>query len=274
MFRPEVRVVRRMLVVAAGLVGSCIPVLGAAAPGAPAAADKLPTVRYVLSSDTWRLPAAARRCCATSRSRFTAVTSSLPPGASVVGRRLLQARQVAAGLDAAGRQVVLGLRWAHRMGSGLARQGHDPQGGCYEVLSIARDARICTTTSTYSTTFAAWRWWTCSPSTAASAITSRESTTGAGLTSSTTWTRRTGSWWATHSTPPGAAATVRRPRRVLEDYRDFGGVRMAAKHHPSRDGDSLFYYVITSVTWDGVPDSTFTLPEAVRATLRGDREKG
>jgi hypothetical protein len=32
--------------------------------------------------------------------------------------------------------------------------------------------------------------------------------------------------------------------------------------------------VITSVMWDGVPDSTFTLPEAVRATLRGDRAKG
>jgi hypothetical protein len=60
---------------------------------------------------------------------------------------------------------------------------------------------------------------------------------------------------------------------VFEDYRDFGGVRMAAKT-TSRDGDSLSYYVITSVTWDGVPDSTFTLPEAVRATVRGDRAKG
>jgi len=48
---------------------------------------------------------------------------------------------------------------------------------------------------------------------------------------------------------------------------------MAAKT-TSRDGDSLSYYVITSVTWDGMPDSAFKLPEAVRATLRGDRAKG
>jgi len=62
--------------------------------------------------------------------------------------------------------------------------------------------------------------------------------------------------------------SVRAARR-LPDWDD-------GQDHPPRWrlADSLSYYVIASVTWDGMPDSTFTLPEAVRATLRGDRAKG
>jgi hypothetical protein len=55
---------------------------------------------------------------------------------------------------------------------------------------------------------------------------------------------------------------------TFEDYRDFGGVRMATKT-TSRDGDSLSVVTITSVTYDDVPDSVFVMPEAVRAKLKG-----
>jgi len=54
---------------------------------------------------------------------------------------------------------------------------------------------------------------------------------------------------------------------TFEDYRDFGGVRMATKT-TTRDGDSLSVFTITSVTYDDVPDSTFALPQAVRAKLK------
>jgi hypothetical protein len=55
---------------------------------------------------------------------------------------------------------------------------------------------------------------------------------------------------------------------TFENYRDFGGVRMAAKT-TTRDGDSLSVFTITSVTYDDVPDSMFALPEGVRAKLKG-----
>ena len=55
---------------------------------------------------------------------------------------------------------------------------------------------------------------------------------------------------------------------TFEEYRDFGGVRMAAKT-TTRDGDSLSVFTITSVTYDDVPDSVFTLPGAVRTKLKG-----
>jgi hypothetical protein len=50
---------------------------------------------------------------------------------------------------------------------------------------------------------------------------------------------------------------------TFEDYRDFGGVTMAAKT-TSRDGDDLAISFITSVTWDDVDDAVFALPEAVK----------
>jgi hypothetical protein len=56
--------------------------------------------------------------------------------------------------------------------------------------------------------------------------------------------------------------------QVFEDYRDFDGVRMAAKD-TSRDRSGLSVFTITSVTWDDVPDTVFALPAAVRAKLKG-----
>lgn len=50
---------------------------------------------------------------------------------------------------------------------------------------------------------------------------------------------------------------------TFEDYKDFGGVRMATKT-TSRDGDDLSLSLITSVTYDDVQDSVFALPEAVK----------
>ena len=53
---------------------------------------------------------------------------------------------------------------------------------------------------------------------------------------------------------------------LFEDYRDFGGVLMPAKS-TSREGGSVSVFLITAVTWDDVPDSTFELPAAVRSAL-------
>jgi hypothetical protein len=53
---------------------------------------------------------------------------------------------------------------------------------------------------------------------------------------------------------------------TFEDYKDFGGVRMAARA-TSRDGDDLSISLITSVTYDDVSDDMFALPEAVKSTL-------
>jgi hypothetical protein len=55
--------------------------------------------------------------------------------------------------------------------------------------------------------------------------------------------------------------------QVFEDYRDFGGVRMATSN-TTRDGDDVSLFTITSVTWDDVPDSVFELPAAVRAKMK------
>jgi hypothetical protein len=55
--------------------------------------------------------------------------------------------------------------------------------------------------------------------------------------------------------------------QVFEDYRDFGGVRMATKD-TTHDGDEVSIFTIDSVTWDDVPDSVFGLPPAVRAALK------
>ncbi len=72
----------------------------------------------------------------------------------------------------------------------------------------------------------------------------------------------------------GRAPGSGRVRKTVASGRHAGYPTGMAAKTTSRDGDSLSYYVITSVTWDGMPDSAFKLPEAVRATLRGDRAKG
>jgi hypothetical protein len=53
---------------------------------------------------------------------------------------------------------------------------------------------------------------------------------------------------------------------TFEDYKDFGGVLMAAKT-TSRDGKDLSISLITSVTYDDVPNSAFDLPEPVRKAV-------
>jgi len=55
--------------------------------------------------------------------------------------------------------------------------------------------------------------------------------------------------------------------QVFEDYRDFGGVRIATRN-TTRDGDEVSVFTIESVTWDDVPDSLFALPAEVRAKLK------
>jgi len=55
--------------------------------------------------------------------------------------------------------------------------------------------------------------------------------------------------------------------QVFEDYRDFGGVRMATRN-TTHDGDDVSVFTITSVTWDDVPDSLFELPAAVRDKMK------
>jgi hypothetical protein len=54
---------------------------------------------------------------------------------------------------------------------------------------------------------------------------------------------------------------------TFEDYKDFGGVRMAAKS-TSRDGDDLSISLITAVTYDDVNDDVFVLPPAVKAAIK------
>jgi hypothetical protein len=48
-----------------------------------------------------------------------------------------------------------------------------------------------------------------------------------------------------------------------EDYRDFGGILMAAKTI-TRDGSSLSIFSITAISYDDVDDSIFALPKPVR----------
>ena len=50
---------------------------------------------------------------------------------------------------------------------------------------------------------------------------------------------------------------------TFEDYKDFGGVRMPTKT-TSREGDQMAITLVTSVSYDDVDDSVFTLPEAVK----------
>lgn len=51
--------------------------------------------------------------------------------------------------------------------------------------------------------------------------------------------------------------------QTFEDYKSFGGVMMPAKTI-GRDGDNVSVDLITSVTYDDVPDSVFAVPQAVR----------
>jgi hypothetical protein len=53
---------------------------------------------------------------------------------------------------------------------------------------------------------------------------------------------------------------------TFEEYKDFGGVRMATKN-THREGGDVSIFRITSVTYDDVSDDVFRLPEAVRAAL-------
>lgn len=55
---------------------------------------------------------------------------------------------------------------------------------------------------------------------------------------------------------------------TFEDYRDFGGILMAART-TTRDGNDLSIFFVTSVSYDDVDDSTFALPQAVRERLPG-----
>jgi hypothetical protein len=57
---------------------------------------------------------------------------------------------------------------------------------------------------------------------------------------------------------------------TFEDYKDFGGVKMAAKT-TSRDGDDLSISLITSVTYDDVSDDVFALPEAVKKAVEAKK---
>ena len=50
---------------------------------------------------------------------------------------------------------------------------------------------------------------------------------------------------------------------TFEDYKDYGGVRMAAKT-TSRDGADLTISLITAVTYDDVNDDVFALPARVK----------
>lgn len=59
---------------------------------------------------------------------------------------------------------------------------------------------------------------------------------------------------------------------TFEDYKDFGGVLMPAKT-TSRDGNDLAVSVITSVTFDDVDDSVFSLPDAVKQAASSARPK-
>jgi hypothetical protein len=50
---------------------------------------------------------------------------------------------------------------------------------------------------------------------------------------------------------------------IFEDYKDFGGVKMAVKN-TSRDGADVSIFTIDSVTYDDVADSVFALPPSVQ----------
>jgi hypothetical protein len=53
---------------------------------------------------------------------------------------------------------------------------------------------------------------------------------------------------------------------TFEEYKDFGGVRMATKT-THREGGDVSIFRITSVTYDDVGDEVFALPAAVRTAL-------
>ena len=57
---------------------------------------------------------------------------------------------------------------------------------------------------------------------------------------------------------------------TFEDYKDFGGVRMATKNTHS-EGGSVSIFTITSVTYDDVSDDQLALPEAVKAALAAEK---
>lgn len=60
---------------------------------------------------------------------------------------------------------------------------------------------------------------------------------------------------------------------TFEDYKDFGGVKMAART-TSVDGDDVSISLITSVTYDDVDDQIFTLPGAIKAKLSEKKSIG
>lgn len=60
---------------------------------------------------------------------------------------------------------------------------------------------------------------------------------------------------------------------TFEEYKDFGGVRMATKNTHAEGGDTSIF-TITSVTYDDVSDSMVALPEAVKAALAAGKTGG
>lgn len=60
---------------------------------------------------------------------------------------------------------------------------------------------------------------------------------------------------------------------TFEDYKDFGGVRMAAKT-THREGKDVVIFLITAVTYDDVNDDMFVLPEAVKIALAAKKASG
>lgn len=60
---------------------------------------------------------------------------------------------------------------------------------------------------------------------------------------------------------------------TFEDYKDFGGVRMATKNTHTEGGDTSIFTIL-SVTYDDVSDSMFALPEAVKAALAAQKTSG
>jgi hypothetical protein len=57
---------------------------------------------------------------------------------------------------------------------------------------------------------------------------------------------------------------------TFEEYKDFGGVLMAAKS-THREGGEVSIFRITSVTYDDVSDDVFALPETVKAALEAKK---
>jgi hypothetical protein len=60
---------------------------------------------------------------------------------------------------------------------------------------------------------------------------------------------------------------------TFEEYKDFGGVRMATKN-THREGGDVSIFRITSVTYDDVSDEVSALPEAVRNALAAKKASG